>query len=258
MKIINTVQQWKLEFKNLENKKIGFVPTMGGLHKGHLSLIKRSKDENDISVVSVYLNPTQFNDKNDLITYPANFEDDIKFLENAAVDYLFAPSYEVMYPDDFKYKVTECDFSKKLCGEKRPGHFDGVLTVVMKLFNIIKPQNAYFGEKDFQQFKLLQGMAKAFFLDINIVSCPIVREDSGLAVSSRNKKLSQDGMKKACLLNKILISNNSIVQKEKMLNDSGFTVDYISEVDNRLYAAAFLEGVRLIDNVEISECNSKG
>ena len=170
MKIIHTPEEWKKIRSGIaSDKKIGFVPTMGGLHNGHLSLVQKCRNENDISVVSVYLNPTQFNDKNDLLTYPANFEDDAALLEKAGVDYLFAPDYSAMYPDGYTYKVIETDFSRKLCGAKRPGHFDGVLTVVMKLFNIIRPQNAYFGEKDFQQYVLLDGMVKAFFMDINLV-----------------------------------------------------------------------------------------
>ena len=249
MVIVKSVEEWKKIYDSVKNKKIGFVPTMGGLHEGHISLVKRSKSENEITVVSIYLNPTQFNDKKDLETYPCNFSDDCKLLEENAVDYLFAPDYKVMYPDDFKYKVIETAFSKILCGEKRPGHFDGVLTVVMKFFNIIKPNNAYFGEKDFQQMTLLKGMVKAFFLDVNIVPCPIVREESGLALSSRNRKLSKEGLKKAPLFHEILVSKKSISDKQALLEENGFTVDYITELNGRLYGAVFLEGVRLIDNV---------
>ncbi len=252
MKIIKSVEEWKNEAGNISGKKVGFVPTMGGLHAGHLSLMKKCRAENDIAVASVYLNPTQFNDKKDLETYPANFDDDVKLLEGAGIDYLFAPTYDVMYPDNYKYKVIETDFSKELCGAKRPGHFDGVLTVVMKLFNIIRPQNAYFGEKDFQQLTLLKGMVRAFFLDVNIIPCPIVREENGLAISSRNRKLSEQGLKTAPKLHEILSMKNTIGEKEKLLSKAGFTVDYVTEKDGRLYAAAFLEGVRLIDNVSVS------
>lgn len=251
MKIINTVEQWKENYSSIKNYKIGFVPTMGGLHQGHISLIKKSIEENQITVVSIYLNPTQFNDKNDLLTYPSNFEDDCKILEELNVDYLFAPTYDVIYPDDYKYVITEKDFSKTLCGATRPGHFDGVLTVVMKLFNIIKPQNAYFGEKDYQQYKLLDGLVKAFFLDVKLIPCPIIREESGLALSSRNRKLSKEAMKIAPKIHQIISSENSLEEKEKMLIDAGFTIDYITQKENRLYVAVFLEGVRLIDNVEL-------
>lgn len=250
MKVINTEKEFKEIRKNLEGKKIGFVPTMGGLHDGHLSLVKKSESENDVTVVSVYLNPTQFNDKNDLITYPANFEDDRKLLETNGVDYLFAPTYEVMYPDDYKYVISEKELSKTLCGQTRPGHFDGVLTVVMKLFNIVKPTNAYFGEKDYQQFKLLKGMIEAFFMDINIVPCPIVREKNGLAISSRNRKLSEKGLEKAPKLHEIISSKLSLEDMKTRLTEEGFTVDYLTAVNDRLYVAAFLENVRLIDNIE--------
>lgn len=249
MKIINTVEQWKEELKTLKDKVIGFVPTMGALHEGHLSLINESKKNNQITVVSIYLNPTQFNDKNDLTTYPSNLEEDIKLLEKNNVDYLFTPTYSVMYPDDYKYKVQEDSFSTLLCGKTRPGHFTGVLTVVMKLFNIIKPTNAYFGEKDYQQYVLLKEMVKAFFMDINLVPCPIIRQKDGLALSSRNKKLSEYGIKQAPKFHEILVLNKTIEEKKALLEENDFIVDYIEEHEGRLYAAVFLEDVRLIDNV---------
>lgn len=251
MKVITKIQEIKETRKNLQNKKIGFVPTMGGLHAGHLSLINRAKSENEVTVVSVFLNPTQFNDKKDLETYPANLKDDIALLENAGVDFLFAPDYTEMYPDDYKYKITENSFSKLLCGASRPGHFDGVLTVVMKLFNLVRPTNAYFGEKDFQQYKLLKGMAEAFFLDTNIIPCPIVREPNGLALSSRNKKLSPAGLVLAPKFHQILASKKTAGQKKSELTQAGFTVDYVTEIDGHIYGAVFLENVRLIDNLEL-------
>ncbi len=251
MKIIKTVEEFKEIRKTFGDKSVGFVPTMGGLHNGHLSLIKKAIAENDVSVVSVYLNPTQFNDKKDLETYPANFGDDCKLLEGAGVDYLFAPTYPVMYPDDYAYMLTEKRFSKELCGAKRPGHFDGVLTVVMKLFNIVRPTRAYFGEKDFQQYKLLDGMVKAFFMDIQLVPCPIVREDNGLAISSRNRKLSQAGLALAPKFHEILAGGGSEAEIASKLETAGFKVDYVTKKDDRLYAAVFLEEVRLIDNVAI-------
>ncbi len=249
MTVINTPEEFKKIRDTLNGKKIGFVPTMGGLHNGHLSLVQKAKSENEITVVSVYLNETQFNDKNDLVTYPANFEDDKALLEKAEVDYLFAPSYAVMYPDDYRYMVTEKEFSKKLCGAKRPGHFDGVLTVVMKLFNIVRPTNAYFGEKDFQQLTLLRGMVEAFFMNINLVGCPIVREKNGLAISSRNRKLSAQGLEKAPEFHKILAQGGSDEKIAENLEKAGFKVDYVTTTGNRLYAAVFLEDVRLIDNI---------
>ena len=251
MKIIKTVEEFKEIRKTFGDKSVGFVPTMGGLHKGHLSLMKRAIAENDISVASVYLNPTQFNDKKDLETYPANFADDCALLEKAGVDYLFAPTYPVMYPDDYAYMLTEKDFSKELCGAKRPGHFDGVLTVVMKFFNIVRPTRAYFGEKDFQQYKLLDGMVKAFFMDIELIPCPIVREDNGLAISSRNRKLSPAGLALAPKFHEILAGGGSEEEIAAKLEAAGFKVDYVTKKDDRLYAAVFLEDVRLIDNIAI-------
>lgn len=257
MKIVNTPQEWKEIRATLEGKKIGLVPTMGGLHDGHLSLIKKCVAENEISVVSVFLNPTQFNDKNDLLTYPADKDEDISFLEKAGVDYAFMPDYEGMYPDDYTYKIEETDFSKMLCGATRPGHFDGVLTVVMKLFNIIRPNFAYFGEKDYQQYQLLKGMVEAFFMNITLIPCPIIREESGLALSSRNRKLSAQGLAVAPRLHEILVKDNSLADKKSELEKAGFTVDYLTARKGRLYAAAFLEGVRLIDNVDYKGADSE-
>lgn len=252
MNIIRTVSEWKDAARRNAGRTIGFVPTMGGLHEGHVSLVRRAKSENDITVVSVYLNPTQFNDKKDFETYPADFSEDASLLEAEGVDFLFAPDYAEMYPDGYRYKVIETDFSRTLCGAARPGHFDGVLTVVMKLLNIVRPAKAYFGEKDFQQYTLLRGMAEAFFLDVEIIPCPIVREESGLAISSRNRRLSEAGRKTAAQFHQILESNGSVEEKRRRLEESGFTVDYVSECNGRLYGAVFLEGVRLIDNVRLS------
>lgn len=261
MRIISTVKELK-EIRssiNRAEKKIGFVPTMGGLHDGHLSLIKKCISENDVTFVSVFLNPTQFNDKNDLLTYPADRDADIAFLEKAGVDYAFMPDYSEMYPDDYKYKLEETDFSKMLCGAKRPGHFDGVLTVVMKLFNLVRPQFAYFGEKDYQQYQLLKGMVEAFFLDITLVPCPIIREESGLAMSSRNNRLSAEARNNAPKFHEILVKEITVLQKKTELENAGFSVDYLVARKGRLYGAVFTEGVRLIDNVPFSgadECLS--
>lgn len=257
MKIIETPEQWLEAEKELKrgerHQSVGLVPTMGALHKGHISLVSRAIKENDISVVSIFLNPVQFNNQNDLRTYPKTWEEDRKMLEDAGTDYLFAPTYDIMYPDDYHYKVSEDDFSKILCGASRPGHFDGVLTVVMKLLQIFLPERAYFGEKDYQQYKLLEGMARAFFLRTKIIPCPIVREESGLAFSSRNKRLSEEGLSKAPLLHKALSSGKSVDEIKRQLESDGFVVDYVTEIEGRLYAAASIEDVRLIDNIGTDE-----
>ncbi|MBN2571902.1 MAG: pantoate--beta-alanine ligase [Ignavibacteriales bacterium] len=253
LKVIYDLNEWVEIRKEAirENKLIGFVPTMGALHLGHRALIERSRRENDIVVVSIFVNPTQFNDANDLKKYPKTYDDDLEMLQECNVDYLIFPNYENMYPDNYHYKIIEDDFSTKLCGASRPGHFDGVLTVVMKLLNIIKPTCAYFGEKDYQQYKLIAGMVKAFFMDVEIVPCKTVRAEGGLALSSRNKLLTKDELKIAPLFNKFLSSNLSIPEIKMELEKNGFKIDYIEEINNRRFGAVFLGKVRLIDNVEI-------
>jgi pantoate--beta-alanine ligase len=154
---------------------VGFVPTMGALHQGHLSLVERSLNETDYTMASIYVNPTQFDNPRDLANYPNSISVDQQLLQAAGVSAVFMPTYDTLYPDDYAYEVNEKRFSKELCGANRPGHFTGVLTVVMKLLNLVKPQNAYFGEKDFQQLSLIKGMVEALFLETEIIGCPIVR-----------------------------------------------------------------------------------
>lgn len=252
-KIIRKISEWKTIRRELtETKKtIGFVPTLGALHKGHAELIKKSLKQNDLTVVSIFLNPTQFNSKDDLKKYPKTFQNDLKILDYLNVDYLFYPSYREIYNDNYTYKITESDFSKILCGKFRPGHFEGVLTVVMKLFNIIKPYRAYFGEKDYQQLHLIKGMVKAFFMDIKIVSVPTVRDKDGLALSSRNLRLTKEERIIAAHFPKIISSDSSIDHIKKELKKAGFKVEYIEQIGNRRFAAVYLGKVRLIDNVKI-------
>jgi len=250
MKIIKTKEAWDQECGTLTGRSIGMVPTMGALHAGHLSLIQRCRSENDITVASIYVNPTQFNNKKDLETYPRTLAEDCRLLEQDQTDYLFLPDYFQMYPDGYRYHVYETELSEILCGAKRPGHFEGVLTVVLKLLAIIGPQRAYFGEKDYQQYLLIQGMAKAFFLRTSIVPCPIVREESGLALSSRNRLLSAEGRLKASDFHRILSLGESVEVMERELKAQGFIVDYVEEHFNRVFGAVFLEEVRLIDNVK--------
>lgn len=251
---IHTASEWDTEEKsfcpNTKNKTVGLVPTMGALHKGHLSLVERSVRENDVTVVSIFVNPVQFNNKADLASYPQSLEDDCRLIEQTGADYVFVPAYEELYPDDYRYRLTETSLSKTLCGASRPGHFDGVLTVVMKLIQLFRPDRAYFGEKDFQQYKLVEGMAEAFFLRTKIVPCPIIREQSGLAYSSRNRRLSEAGLARAPLFHGALSSGHTPCEIREQLEKDGFRVDYVTETDGRLYGAVYLEDVRLIDNVE--------
>ncbi len=251
VKIIKSIAEWKAILKTIriEDKSIGFVPTMGALHKGHKSLILKSLEENDITVVSIFVNPTQFNDPDDLKNYPNTLDEDMKLLNETNVTYLFFPDTYMMYPDKYSYKIVEEELSKKYCGAHRPGHFDGVLSVVIKLLNIIGATNSYFGEKDWQQFKLIEGMSKSFFIDTNIISCPIVREEDGLAYSSRNSLLSETERKIAPAFYKSISSGKEIEEIKKELINVGFNIDYIEIYENRILGAITLGKVRLIDNV---------
>lgn len=238
-------------FRKSISGSVGFVPTMGALHAGHASLLKQSATENDATVLSIFVNPTQFNDPKDLEKYPRTFDADFAIAQDCGVAAIFYPDYKEMYPDNYRYVVTENSFSKILCGASRPGHFDGVLSVVMKLLNITKPTRAYFGEKDFQQLRLIEDMVKAFFMPLEIRRGKTLRETSGLAMSSRNTRLSAEGLSKAALIYKTIITAKSANDAKNVLNESGFQVDYLEDIDGRRFVAAFLEGVRLIDNVTI-------
>lgn len=249
LEIIKTIEDWNSTRKKLIGS-IGFVPTMGALHKGHKSLIDKSISENDITVVSIFVNPTQFNNPDDLTNYPITFEDDLKLLNDCGVNYLFYPEYDSLYPDNYKYVITENSYSKFMEGAHREGHFDGVLSVVMKLLNIVKANKAYFGEKDYQQYKLIDGMVKAYFLDTEIIPCTTIREEDGLAFSSRNRRLTIEERKKAFLFPTLLKSNKTTQEIKNELNSNGFVVDYIIDFENRRYGAAHLGKVRLIDNVK--------
>jgi pantoate--beta-alanine ligase len=168
---------------------LGFVPTMGALHEGHLSLVRRSGSENDRTLVSIFVNPTQFDDPADLARYPRTLDADLAALRAEETDFVLLPRAEDFYRDGFQYRVTESRLSTILEGVHRPGHFDGVLTVVMKLLQVAQPDRAYFGEKDWQQLTLVRGMVEAFFVPVMVVACPTVREADGLALSSRNRNL---------------------------------------------------------------------
>ena len=230
---------------------LGLVPTMGALHEGHLSLVRRAADENDVVAVSVFVNPTQFDDPEDLKRYPRDFEEDRILLESAGTDLVFYPEAEDMYADGYRYKVTEVENSLLLEGAHRGGYFDGVLTVVLKLLNITGADRAYFGEKDWQQFNLIRGMAKAFFLDTEIIPCSLVREDDGLAMSSRNARLTPAERELAPAFHRILAGSGSPETKLARLEEAGFAVDYVEEREGRILGAVHLGKVRLIDNVRI-------
>ncbi|MEM7354527.1 MAG: pantoate--beta-alanine ligase, partial [Acidobacteriota bacterium] len=190
-KLVHTVGDWqRLAESELAQQTVGFVPTLGALHAGHESLLRRSLAENDVTVLSIFLNPTQFDDPNDLGSYPGTFEADLEIAHGLGVDYVFCPTEQEMYPEGYRYRLSESELSTRLCGASRPGHFDGVLTVVLKLLLAVRPKRAYFGEKDYQQLELVRGMVRDFFLDVEIVPCPTIRHADGLAISSRNELLT--------------------------------------------------------------------
>jgi pantoate--beta-alanine ligase len=197
----------------LRGKTIGFVPTMGALHSGHISLIQRAKKENDVVVCSVFVNPTQFNNKKDLERYPRTLEHDTKMLESAECDILFTPSVTEIYPaeDERVYDFGELD--KVMEGEFRPGHFNGVAMVVRRLFEIVKPTRAYFGEKDFQQLAIVRKLNSILNLGVEIVGCPIIREPDGLAMSSRNVLLDQNYRQSATRISQTLFKAKTLISK---------------------------------------------
>ena len=249
MRIINHINQWiHAQTARDPNRSLGFVPTMGNLHQGHLSLIKKAQEENDDVIVSVFVNATQFNSPDDFKQYPRTLEADVALLTNAGVSYCLCPTHEMMYPDGYHYQIHENNLSLMMEGEHRPGHFNGVLTVVMKLFNLVKPTSAYFGEKDYQQLELIRKMVDAFFMPIKIVACPTIRETSGLAFSSRNNRLSKAGRKTADHFASIFHSAASAESAIELLANHPIEIAYIKDNNERRYAAVIIDGIRLIDN----------
>lgn len=251
MKLINSPFEMK-QWRRTVNQSIGFVPTMGALHAGHEELLKKSRNENEISVLSIFVNPTQFNDPKDFEKYPLTWDADLEMAKKNDVDVLFAPNKSLMYPDDYHFKLIENDFSLSLCGKDRPGHFDGVLSIVMKLFQIVEPTKSYFGEKDYQQFQLVKDMTKAFFMNVEVLPVAIIREKSGLAISSRNVRLSEkDRLEIAPIIYKTISESKSAVEAKTQLQVYGFKVDYVEDWNSRRFVAVHLNDVRLIDNVPI-------
>lgn len=278
MQQINSVNalQHLLQGFFLSGKKVGFVPTMGALHEGHISLIKKARSENDIVVCSIFVNPTQFNDPNDLAKYPHTPERDSELLKNAGCDVLFSPSVEEMYPEKDTRIFDFGGLDKVMEGVYRPGHFNGVAQIVSKLFYIIKPHNAYFGKKDFQQLAIIKYITKKLNLPVNIVPCETIRESDGLAMSSRNVLLNKEERKDAILLSKALFfvkdnatkySIEELKQKvnEKLSVSALIKPEYFEIVDadtllpvkkivpGKTVAciAAFVGNVRLLDNISL-------
>ncbi|WP_455585791.1 pantoate--beta-alanine ligase [Bacteroides sp.] len=281
MKVIHTIKDLQADLSALkaQGKKVGLVPTMGALHEGHASLVKRSVNENDVTVVSVFVNPTQFNDKNDLVKYPRTLDADCKLLEACGATFVFAPSVEEMYPEPDTRQFSYAPLDTVMEGAFRPGHFNGVCQIVSKLFDAVKPHRAYFGEKDFQQLAIIREMVRQMKFDLEIVGCPIVREKDGLALSSRNARLSSDERENALNISQTLFKSrtfaatHSVSETQKMVEDAiaaapGLRLEYFEIVDGNTlqkigdwndtsYAVGcitvFCGEVRLIDNIKYKE-----
>ena len=276
MKIINNPEELRknIEILKKEGKTVGLVPTMGALHYGHISLMKQSVLQNDITVVSVYVNPIQFGLNEDYERYPRPIEKDIQVCQDNKVDFLFMPTNETLYNKNFSTYIYNNNISKIMCGVTRPTHFQGVCTVVAKLFNIAMPQRAYFGLKDYQQYTIIRQMVEDLNFNIEIVGCPIVREESGLAMSSRNTYLSQEEKvqatgiyKSLCLAKQLFAEGKSIkdiksVVEENILKIPNSKIDYIelrnsqnlrevTDSDKNIVIAIAVKvgNVRLIDNM---------
>lgn len=278
MKVVSTKNELQSEIEKIKEKKksIGLVPTMGALHKGHLSLIERCINENDISVVSIFVNPTQFNNKKDLEKYPRNIAKDIQLLDDLGCTVVFTPSVKEMYEEKELNQPFEFDFGgldTMMEGKFRPGHFNGVVQIVSKLFQLVHPDRAYFGEKDFQQLAIIRYMVKKMKFNIDIVPCPIVREADGLAMSSRNELLTPEQHKIALEISRILFESRELVPTlspsaiekwvtKKLNNIPSFKVDYFEIVNTETLlpvqswkesaigcVAVYCGEVRLIDNI---------
>jgi len=252
MQLVISLEDWRHVRDGLAHGTVGLVPTMGALHEGHLELIRRSAADNRWTVVTIFVNATQFNDAGDLEAYPKQLELDMQSATAAGADFVLAPTYDDVYGDDFRYRVSESVLSRHMEGAHRPGHFDGVLTVVLKLFNLVRPDRSYFGEKDYQQLLLIQGMVEAFFLPVEIVPCATVRADDGLALSSRNARLSPESRSRAARFPELMVAGGTSTLVRENLNREGFEVDYVVDSDGRRFGAVTIDGVRLIDNVPLN------
>jgi len=260
-----------------KSKKIGLVPTMGSLHDGHLALIKKSKKLKLFTVVTIFVNPLQFNNKSDYKKYPLQEKKDINILKKTNVDLIFIPKVQQIYPYGFSTYLNEINHSNILCGKFRTNHFSGVLTVVFKLFVLIQPDSAFFGEKDFQQLFLIKKMVKDLNLEVKVISVPTVRDMNGLALSSRNKLLDDKNLKIASIIfkvfKKVKVENYKNIKslilyfKKQLINSGIVDIEYIEirksknlekaitlnkDQELRVFIAVYLKGVRLIDNYKIN------
>ena len=274
MQVVKNLQDLNKVLKIVSNKSIGFVPTMGSLHRGHLSLVRASKKKTDYTVVSIFVNPTQFDNQNDYNNYPINLQNDISLLNNEEVDLLFIPDYEELYSSEKLIKIDLHNLDKVLEGKHRKGHFDGVVRVVSIFFNLIKPQYAFLGEKDYQQYLIFSLLAKELFEKVKIILCPTFREESGLAMSSRNLRLEAKYSKETKKLFELLnyCKKNFDVENRKKLEQICFeklsqfsspeyfeirqSVDLTNEGELsdkwRAFTATKFGDIRLIDNIALN------
>jgi len=248
-RVWHTLAEWIDRRHGLSGRSIGFVPTMGALHRGHAALVERCRAENDTVVVSIFVNPSQFNDPRDLDRYPRTLEKDLALLESLGADEVILPGAAELYPDGYHLRVETDAREPLLEGTFRPGFLQGVRTVVLKLLNLVRADRAYFGEKDFEQLRAVTELAREFFVETRIVPCATVREESGLELSSRNELLSAAAREKAPYLFRALTTAATVAEARAILAAQGFVVEYVEERWGRRLAAAFLDGVRLIDNV---------
>lgn len=232
MKVFSSIADLRLQLDKDRNagRKIGLVPTMGALHEGHLQLVRRSVADNDVTVVSIFVNPTQFNDKNDLLLYPRTLDKDCRLLDEVHCDYVFAPSVEEVYPTEDTRVFNLGPVAEVMEGKYRPGHFNGVAQIVSKLFDIVGPDNAYFGEKDFQQIAVIRAMAAQLGFTFNIVAVPIVREADGLALSSRNVRLTESQRRNAPQIAQTLFKSLTFAAEHSVKETIDYVVDTLNSV----------------------------
>ena len=232
MKIVNSIKELRLQLDEdkQKGKKVGLVPTMGALHAGHISLVKRCVAENDVCVVSIFVNPTQFNNPNDLLTYPRTLDEDCQLLESSGCTYVFAPSVEEMYPEPDNRVFDFGTVAQVMEGARRPGHFNGVAQIVSKLFYAVKPDVSYFGEKDFQQIAVIRAMVKQLEIPVEIVDCPIQRESDGLALSSRNTRLTPEQRQKAPVIARTLKESVTFVPEKSVQQVIDYVVSTLNNV----------------------------
>lgn len=253
MRIITAVKDLEacVELLRRNNKVIGLVPTMGALHAGHASLVKRSVEENDVTIVSVFVNPTQFNDKNDLKNYPRTLEADCELLEQLGVDYVFAPTVEEVYPEPDTRVFSYPPIDSVMEGERRPGHFNGVCQIVSKLFYMTKPDVAYFGEKDFQQVAVIRAMVADLKIPVKLIPCPIVREESGLAMSSRNTLLTEHEKEMALHISKNLFESVDFAKNHSVKETRDKVVSTLNAIEG-----LDVEYFHIVNGITLQEVDS--